>query len=152
MSKTLILAVASTSLALVSCYDPPPPVNPHYPYGSNTDPYGRGYDRKAAKKELSEEPQTQQPTAPPEGDLYGTKRYPDPYGNSLEPAPTTAPEPEDTTTGSATSAGNYPSARKTTKATEVISPYAPYNVIDVEGFSSGQLARDPSNGKIFRVP
>jgi hypothetical protein len=34
----------------------------------------------------------------------------------------------------------------------VLSPYAPYNVIDVQGFRSGQLAKDPSNGKIFRVP
>ena len=34
----------------------------------------------------------------------------------------------------------------------VISPYSPYNVIDVKGFRSGQLAKDPSNGKIFRIP
>jgi hypothetical protein len=34
----------------------------------------------------------------------------------------------------------------------VISPYEPYHVIDIEGFRSGQLARDPSNNRIFRVP
>lgn len=46
----------------------------------------------------------------------------------------------------------YPNAERTGNASRVISPYAPYNVIDVDGFRSGQLAKDPSNGKIFRVP
>ncbi len=32
------------------------------------------------------------------------------------------------------------------------SPYAPYNTLDVEGLPSGSFARDPSTGKIFRVP
>jgi hypothetical protein len=48
--------------------------------------------------------------------------------------------------------GDYPTARKTANPNEVTSPYDPYNVIDVEGFHPGQLARDPSNQKIFRVP
>lgn len=147
MSKTLILALAGASLPLVSCYDPPPPPNPHYPYNQNTDPYGRGYNRDA--NQTQQDQTAQEGTEAPEGDPYGTRRFPDPYGNTPETAPTTPPEPE--ATGTNTS-GDYPTARKTTKASEVISPYAPYNVIDVEGFSSGQLARDPSNGKIFRVP
>lgn len=46
----------------------------------------------------------------------------------------------------------YPVAQKTSNPNRVISPYAPYNVVDVEGFRSGQLARDPGNKKIFRVP
>lgn len=47
---------------------------------------------------------------------------------------------------------SYPSAERTDNPNRVISPYAPYNVIDVEGFRTGQLAKDPSNGKIFRIP
>lgn len=46
----------------------------------------------------------------------------------------------------------YPVAQKTSNPSRVISPYPPYNVVDVEGFRSGQLARDPGNKKIFRVP
>lgn len=46
----------------------------------------------------------------------------------------------------------YPFAERTDSPDRVISPYSPYNVIDVEGFRSGQLAKDPSNGKIFRIP
>ncbi len=46
----------------------------------------------------------------------------------------------------------YPVAERTDNPDRVISPYSPYNVIDVEGFRSGQLAKDPSNGNIFRIP
>ncbi len=46
----------------------------------------------------------------------------------------------------------YPVAERTADPNQVISPYEPYNVIDVEGFRTGQLARDPSNQKIFRIP
>ena len=48
--------------------------------------------------------------------------------------------------------GEYPVATPTANPNEVISPFPPYNRIDIEGFSSGQLARDPSNKQIFRVP
>ncbi|MEO5913963.1 MAG: hypothetical protein ABIS50_06995 [Luteolibacter sp.] len=54
-----------------------------------------------------------------------------------------------------TTPGTYPMAKRTANPNEVISPYEPYNVIDISGpppFKSGQLARDPSNQKIFRVP
>lgn len=48
--------------------------------------------------------------------------------------------------------GDYPLATRTENPDRVISPFPPHHVIDVAGFSSGQLARDPSNQKIFRVP
>ena len=34
----------------------------------------------------------------------------------------------------------------------VKSPFPPYNTLDVAGISSGSLAKDPSTGRIFRVP
>jgi hypothetical protein len=81
------------------------------------------------------------PYAPQPVDDYGQPQ--DPYGPSQAPAP----PPEQPTRP-----GEYPTARATANPNEVISPYEPYNTIDVEGFRSGQLARDPSNQKIFRVP
>ena len=48
--------------------------------------------------------------------------------------------------------GKYPVATATDNSNLVISPYKPHNVIDVRGFQSGQLAKDPSNGEIFRLP
>jgi hypothetical protein len=46
----------------------------------------------------------------------------------------------------------YPLARRTSNPNEVESPYPPNHRINVEGFRSGQLAKDPKNGKIFQVP
>ena len=54
-----------------------------------------------------------------------------------------------------TANGGYPTATSTANPDQVLSPYEPFNVIDISGpphFKSGQLARDPSNQKIFRVP
>lgn len=48
--------------------------------------------------------------------------------------------------------GGYPYAERTSTRGEVISPYAPYNVIDVRGMRSGSLALDPSCEKPFRIP
>jgi hypothetical protein len=61
-----------------------------------------------------------------------------------------APQPAPVQPPSAT--GGYPTAQPTTNPDQVLSPYEPYNLIDVAGFKSGQLARDPSNQKIFRIP
>ncbi|MBK1827874.1 hypothetical protein [Haloferula rosea] len=46
----------------------------------------------------------------------------------------------------------YPVAQRTSDPNEVLSPYPPHHRINVEGFKSGQLARDPKNQKIFRIP
>ena len=72
--------------------------------------------------------------------------YPDDrYGPGTELPPEPQPVPRPTR-------DQYPTAERTDNPNQVLSPYAPYNVIDVEGFRSGQLAKDPSNGKIFRIP
>ena len=47
---------------------------------------------------------------------------------------------------------DYPTAQRTTTPGEVLSPYPPHNRINVEGFRSGSLAKDPETGQIFRVP
>ena len=47
---------------------------------------------------------------------------------------------------------SYPIARRTNNPNEVESPYPPNHRINVEGFQSGQLAKDPKTGKIFQVP
>lgn len=49
----------------------------------------------------------------------------------------------------------YPTATVTANPDQVLSPYKPYSVIDISGpprFKSGQLARDPVNRKIFKIP
>ena len=67
---------------------------------------------------------------------------PNPYGQPGNPG---LPQPP-------SRPGDYPTARPTGRPGEVISPYEPYEVIDVSDFRPGQLARDPHTEKIFRVP
>ena len=74
----------------------------------------------------------------------------DAYGQPIDPAPEVNPGPAPAPTPPGI--GGYPTATKTANPNQVLSPYEPFNVIDVEGFKSGQLARDPSNQKIFRIP
>jgi len=47
---------------------------------------------------------------------------------------------------------DYPVASFTNKNGIVRSPYAPNGEVDVRGFEPGELAIDPTSGKIFRVP
>jgi hypothetical protein len=47
---------------------------------------------------------------------------------------------------------DYPVARRTDNPNHVISPYPPYNVVDVRDIRRGELARDPTTNEIFRVP
>jgi hypothetical protein len=126
------------SLLLSSCLTPDPysPYgaydSPHNPAAPDYGPYGNANG-----------PQT------PQNDPYGNPQpssgqqgIQDPTYNSQPPAnPPNRPAPP-----------KYPLAEKTENPNEVLSPYAPYNVIDVSGFKSGQLAKDPSNKKIFIVP
>jgi hypothetical protein len=47
---------------------------------------------------------------------------------------------------------DFPPATKTKKEGFVLSPYPPYDMLDVTGLGSGSLAKDPKTGQIFRVP
>jgi hypothetical protein len=66
-------------------------------------------------------------------------------GGSPPPPPPTSPPPRAGT-------GDYPTATWTDVPNQVRSPYPPHGKIDVTGFRSGQLAKDPKSGRIFRVP
>lgn len=41
---------------------------------------------------------------------------------------------------------------RTKNPDRVKSPYSPFNELDVAGMASGSLARDPTTGRVFRVP
>lgn len=103
---------------------PRPPMDRYQPMDRNTPPPPQAYDERR--------------------DTYDDRRdtYDEPEVEET-PAPS-APQPQ--------GRKDYPVAERTDKPGMVLSPYSPYNVIDVEGFQSGDLAKDPSNGKIFRVP
>jgi hypothetical protein len=50
------------------------------------------------------------------------------------------------------SSKDYPFATRASKPGFVKSPFPPYHELDATGMISGSLARDPTNGKVFRVP
>ena len=60
------------------------------------------------------------------------------------------------TTASSSSAGSSANSfmigKKTSKPGRVVSPYAPYNELDITGLPSGSLALDPTTQRVFQVP
>lgn len=148
MADMKTLALLPLALLAASCIPPTPYPDQRPPRrgGDPYDPYGPGRQVSGTETGTFEPiPPDGSPPPPrfrnpgpqaPQIDPYGT----DPDSVPTPPPPMVTPRPE------------YPTARSTDNPNEVISPYAPYNVIDVEGFKSGQLAKDPSNKKIFRVP
>lgn len=52
----------------------------------------------------------------------------------------------------APSGGAFLKGKRTNKPGRVISPYPPYQELDVSGLSSGSLALDPTTQKVFEVP
>lgn len=122
--RLALLAAAASLSGLVSCDPPPPPPPPRF---TPNPPYA---------------------PMPVEPGGAGYDVSPPAYSGN-QPPPS---QPDPAASGVP---GDYPTARPTTNPNEVLSPYEPYNVIDISGpprFKSGQLARDPSNQKIFRVP
>lgn len=84
-------------------------------------------------------------------------RQPPTYGNDVAQRQDYLVEPQQPQPqpqAPAPTPGTYPTATRTTNPDQVISPYEPFNVIDISEprIESGKLARDPSNNKIFRVP
>lgn len=52
----------------------------------------------------------------------------------------------------AKSSGSFLVGKKTSKAGRVVSPYTPFNELDITGLPSGSLALDPTTQKVFEVP
>ncbi len=124
LNMKMILPVA-LAFGAVAC-EPIPVQGPGGPYPQRQRPAPGYYDQQQGQ--------------------YGDYEYRQPGGQQsgydAPPPPRERPPTRD----------SYPMAERTDNPNRVISPYAPYNVIDVEGFRSGQLAKDPSNQKIFRIP
>ena len=73
---------------------------------------------------------------------YDDRGYNDRYQRQPDYRPAPAPSQQ-----------NYPFAKRTSNPGIVISPYPPYNSIDISGLDrSDTLAKDTSAGKIFRIP
>ncbi|MFT4547597.1 MAG: hypothetical protein ACI8XO_001458 [Verrucomicrobiales bacterium] len=47
---------------------------------------------------------------------------------------------------------HYPDAKRSNRPGFHYSPFPPYELLDTQGIGPGELAKDPGNSKIFRVP
>ena len=131
MSKLpFIIAVGSAAL-LVSCEPLPPNPPPGY------RPYPRNFPRVGENEQFQRDRDGRYEEGYRREEGYGRDERYGPDGREQVPPPVRE---------------EYPTAERTANPNEVLSPYKPYNVINIEGFRSGQLAKDPSNQKIFRVP
>ncbi len=136
MTKLPFILGTGIALFAVSCE--PLPVYPE----NNRRPRPGNYDDRYDQRDGYD----QRDRGDQRDDRYGNRnedRYDDYRDNGRDQRPPVAPQP---------TRDQYPLAERTNNPNQVLSPYSPYNVIDVEGFRPGQLAKDPSNGKIFRVP
>jgi len=168
---SLAAATAAGGLLLTSC-DPygPPPGYPRSPYDAPGprapgprqptrgdgygDPYGNndgGYgDSSSFYGNRGDSGDGRDGGGSRGGDTYGSN---DGGGYTENPPPSSNPPPNNSGGGSGSGTKkSYPTATKTANPDRVLSPYPPYNVIDVAGIKSGKLAKDPSTGEVFRVP
>ena len=98
--------------------------------------YQRGEERA---REIAEGPAPIPVGAPRDYARYGIK----PDGDDTETTKAWAYESK---------ARQFPVAEATAREGYVRSPYEPHTLINVEGFQSGMMVKDPETGEIFRVP
>lgn len=119
----------------------PVPETPVTPSSSFTDTLAATTGATIDTNPLVPVPATDENRPQPTATTAGTQGLTDALSSNLAPQSAFKPEP----------AKVFPSATFLSYGM-VRSPYAPYNTLDVEGLTTGSLARDPSTGKIFRVP
>lgn len=98
---------------------------------------------QAASKPSATKPARETVTSPP-------KMEPKPSSKTVADAP--PPSTPEKKPEAAPSGGAFLKGKKTNKPGRVISPYPPYQELDVSGLSSGSLALDPTTQKVFEVP
>lgn len=78
-----------------------------------------------------------------------------PSSSAKNQQPATSPARESSpgkSTAEGTKSGSFLVGKRTSKPGRVVSPYPPYNELDITGLPSGSLALDPTTQKVFQVP
>lgn len=173
-SKTFLVVAACASLILGGCvyvpagyyaanrprpHGPPPPPppapgpghfedgTPYYFHPNNSLGPGPRYPRARGRtlylEDETEDPVMEDPSDEPEDDVADGGNTPSP-APSPPSEPPKAPEKVDPAT--------VPAATRTSTPGRVKSPYPPHRELDVTGMRSGSMAKDPTTGKVFRIP
>lgn len=100
-----------------------------------------------------DEPTPKKPSAPPESASRSSTRS---TSDHPPPAPSKSSDAtagtQGTSQGTAGGSGTFLKGKRTSKPGRVISPYPPYQELDITGLASGSLALDPTTQKVFEVP
>ncbi|MDP0491547.1 MAG: hypothetical protein Q7Q71_10890 [Verrucomicrobiota bacterium JB023] len=131
MKTLLAMVAAGTALSLVSCV----PYQPQYPPIPGASP-------GTAPMTPAPDYSPTRPSATP--NRLPTSPSASSGSSSTDPSRPYRPDPITIPSITPTNESNYLTATPGVKPNTVISPYAPYNVINVEGFKSGQKAYDTS--------
>ena len=128
----------------------PPPWNyPVEPYPRRYEPYGHRPDPYLPRRRYFDERNYgnyRPDVTPPDRYLPSDDREPViPPSRTDVPAPQKGSEPR-------TDAKDIPVATKGSKPGRVKIPFPPYSELDVTGLLPGSLAKDPTSGKVFRLP
>ena len=147
---------------------PPPPPDVPPPYHLEEPPprdfyFGRGKSRRDYEMQFSYRPRgrthylrevdpdyvVEDPVEGPADEAMSPEdQSPDPA-----PAPSESPaEPPPPPPAPKIDPNTVPYATKTNTPGRAKSPYPPYRELDVSGMRSGSMAKDPTTGKVFRVP
>lgn len=142
----------------------PPPQRPHHRYrdrsrydDGNAPRYNRNRvdndERDAGRQRYDDEDlqDSRSRSIPSEGEEGSSYVKPD-RAPAQPPKPADLPPSSSEKKAPSQNTLNAPTATRADKPGRVKSPFAPYNELDVSGMQSGSLAKDPSNGKVFRVP
>jgi hypothetical protein len=169
--RFLPLWILTLGLLTGCVYDPPYYADPYSPapWGYPPEPYpARGYAfRQPPPPPYGYRPGYRQaPATPytyrhrryedrdnrlyrPDEDYRGRSREsyeePVPQSRTVVPAPERRSEPQ-------ASSGEIPTATRGSKPGRVKIPFPPYSELDVTGLTPGSLAKDPTSGKVFRLP
>lgn len=113
--------------------------------------------KKYTPPTLSRTPETPKPQvdeSPPPTPKPSYTAPAEPEPRVSEKLPGSKPKPADSGSSSAgtASSGTFLKGKRTGKEGRVVSPYPPYQELDVTGLSSGSLALDPTTQKVFEVP
>jgi len=144
--KTLPISLSLLALLSAGCM--------YYPADAYYGPYHRPpgyYQRHPRHAPLDDEPQYDE-----EGNVVATPGQGGP--GSTPPPDVTDPEPPPSSYKTPPvkpekpNTSNAPTAQKGSVPGRVKNPFKPNEEIDVTGFPSGSLAKDPATGKVFRVP
>lgn len=135
------------------------PLGDQYPSSDTTRQNNSSNRQREIVSETPEVTRQGQEIAPPTQPQRQPISKRDSSANQVQPqkqqeSVKTSPKEKDTSPPStnAKSTGDYPFATKTNRRGVVKSPFSPHEELDVEGMKSGDLAIDPSNGRIFKVP